>query len=72
MRRTRHSFTTLADTLQPEFPGLHRTKLHRIAQGKTPPDLLLGLAIEHELGVPVEAWPSLRPAVEELLRRRAS
>lgn len=51
------------------LPG-HFAHIHKIAQGIREPDLDLAVAMERELGIRVESWPKLRPAVKELLRLR--
>lgn len=65
MRRRSLSFRRLA-----KIVPAHWTELHRIAQGKTEPDLRLAVALEREIGLPVETWPSLRQPVQQLFELR--
>lgn len=46
--------------------------LHRVAHGKLDAHFALAVAIERELGIPVEDWPSLRKPVRELLKMRGA
>lgn len=50
----------------------HFAHLNKIALGEREPELALAVVLEREWGIPVEAWPSLREPVEELLRLRGA
>lgn len=52
--------------------GADHSFLHRVAAGDYDPHLALAVAIERELGIPVEDWPSLRGPVRELLKMRGA
>lgn len=45
-------------------------RLFRVVSGKCDPDLVLAVALEAELGIPVESWPTLRGPVQRLLELR--
>lgn len=48
----------------------HFAHLQKVATGDCEPRLDLAVAIERELGIAVEEWPSLRQPVTELLQLR--